>query len=118
MIFIDVHKRFKKLEFYSILKIFSYVLVVIGLLAALDIFFYLIGSEMRPLGEIYALISPDLVLETRPNSLMPVVVEGNEGLRFVLDLVASAVVLIGLGYFLIYMHCIYKTIKEDYTFSD
>ena len=113
MIFIDVHKRFKKLEFYSILKIFSYVLVVIGLLAALDIFFYLIGSEMRPLGEIYALISPDLVLETRPNSLMPVVVEGNRGLRFAVDLVTLVVEFIGIGYFLIYMHCIYKTIKED-----
>lgn len=118
MIFIDVHKRFKKLEFYSILKIFSYVIVVIGLLAALDIFFYLIGSEMRPLGEISALISPNLVLETRPNSLMPVVVEGNESLRFAVDLVAVVVGFIGLGYFLIYIHCIYKTIKEDYTFSD
>lgn len=117
MILLDAHKRFKKLEFYPILKIFSYVFVVIGLLLALDIFFLLIGSEMRPLGEIYALISPDLVLETRPNSLMSVAVEGNRGLSFVVDLVALVVGFIGLGYFLIYIHCIYKTIKEDYTFK-
>jgi hypothetical protein len=117
MILSDAHKRFKKLEFYSILKIFSYVFVVIGMLLALDIFFYLIGSEMRPLGEIYALISPDLVLETRPNSLYPVVVEGNRGLSLIIDSVVLVISFVGLGYFLIYMHCIYKTIKEDYTFK-
>ena len=41
MILSDAHKRFKKLEFYTILKIFSYVFVVIGMLLALDIFFLL-----------------------------------------------------------------------------
>ena len=74
VIFKDVHKRFKKLEMYSILKIFSYVFVIIGFLSALEIFYILIDSNLRPIGEIFAVILPEIVTETRSNSLYPVVV--------------------------------------------
>ena len=117
MILKDVHKRFKKLEMYSILKIFSYVLVLIGFLSALDLFYYFIGSDLRPIGEIFAAILPEIVTETRPNSLMPVVVSGNQGLWMVIVFFGSCFCFASLLMFLAYVNCFYKTLRDDYTFK-
>ena len=117
MIFKDVHKRFKKLEMYSILKIFSYVLVIVGFLSAQDIFFYIIGSDLRPIGEIFVVILPDIVTETRSNSLYPVVVEGNVGLSTVIMLFGSVLYFSSFVVFVTYLQCFYKTLRDDYTFK-
>ena len=117
MIFKDVHKRFKKLEMYSILKIFSYVLVIVGFLSAQEIFFYIIGSDLRPIGEIFAVILPDIVTETRSNSLYPVVVSGNEPLYFIIAFFGTCFCFSSLIMFLAYLNCFYKTLRNDYTFK-
>ena len=65
---------------YSILKIFSYALVIVGFLSAQEIFFYIIGSDLRPIGDIFEVILPEIVTETRSNSLYPVVLSGNQPL--------------------------------------
>ena len=117
MILLEVHKKFKKHEIYSMFKIFSYIFVIIGFLFSLELFFILIESKMRPLGEIFAIISPDLIAETRPNSLYPVVVAGNEHLFMIILLVFLVITFASLAFFLIYIHCFYKTLKEDYNFK-
>lgn len=116
MILKDVHQRFKKLEMYSILKIFSYILVVIGFLSALELFYYVIGSDLRPIGEIFDAILPEIVTETRSNSLMPVVVSGNQGLWMVIVFFGSCFCFASLLMFLAYVNCFYKTLRDDYTF--
>ena len=117
MILKDVHKRFKKLEMYSILKIFSYVLVMIGFLSALDLFYYFIGSDLRPIGEIFAAILPEIITETRSNSLMPIVVSGNKGLYMLIVFFGLGLCFASLIIFLAYVNCFYKTLKEDYIFK-
>ena len=117
MILKDVHQRFKKLEMYSILKIFSYALVIVGFLSAQEIFFYIIGSDLRPIGEIFAVILPDIVTETRSNSLYPVVVSGNETLYFIIVFFGTCFCFSSLLMFLAYVNCFYKTLRDDYTFK-
>ena len=117
MIFKDVHKRFKKLEMYSILKIFSYVFVIIGFFTALELFFYIIGSDLRPIGEIFAVILPDIVTETRSNSLYPVVVSGNQGLWAIIVFFGGWQCVASFIMFVAYLNCFYKTLRNDYTFK-
>ena len=117
MIFKDVHKRFKKLEMYSILKIFSYVLVIIGFLTALEIFYILIDSNLRPIGEIFAVILPEIVTETRSNSLYPVVVSGNQPLWIVIVFFGTCTCVSSFIMFVAYAQCFYKTLRDDYTFK-
>ena len=117
MILKDVHQRFKKLEMYSILKIFSYVLVVIGFLSTLELFYYIIGSDLRPIGEIFDAILPEIVTETTSNSLMPVVVSGNQGLWMIIVFFGSCFCFASLLMFLVYVNCFYKTLRDDYTFK-
>jgi hypothetical protein len=117
MIFKDVHKRFKKLEMYSILKIFSYVFVIIGFLSTLEIFYILIDSNLRPIGEIFNFILPEIITESRSNSLYPVVVEGNVGLNIIIMLFGMALCFSSLIMFLAYLNCFYKTLRNDYTFK-
>ena len=116
MILKDVHQRFKKLEMYSILKIFSYIMVVIGFLSALELFYYVIGSDLRPIGEIFDAILPEIVTETRSNSLMPVVVSGNQGLWVIIVFFGTGICFASLIMFLAYVNCFYKTLRDDYTF--
>ena len=117
MIFKDVHKRFKKLEMYSILKIFSYALVIVGFLSAQEIFFYIIGSDLRPIGEIFTVILPDIVTETRSNSLYPVVVSGNQGLWVIIVFFGMGLCFSSFIMFVAYVNCFYKTLRDDYTFK-
>ena len=117
MIFKDVHKRFKKLEMYSILKIFSYVLVIVGFLSAQEIFFYIIGSDLRPIGEIFAVILPEIVTETRSNSLYPVVVSGNQGLWMIIVFFGMGLCFSSFIMFVAYVNCFYKTLRDEYTFK-
>ena len=117
MILKDVHQRFKKLEIYSILKIFSYALVIVGFFSAQELFFYAIGSDLRPIGEIFAAILPEIVTETRSNSLMPVVVSGNQGLWMVIVFFGLCFCFASLLMFLAYVNCFYKTLRDEYTFK-
>ena len=117
MIFKDVHKRFKKLEMYSILKIFSYVLVIVGFLSALEIFYLLIDSNLRPIGEIFDIILPEIVTETRSNSLYPVVVSGNQPLYLIIAFFGTCFCFSSFIMFSAYVHCFYKTLRDDYTFK-
>ena len=112
MIFKDVHKRFKKLEMYSILKIFSYVFVIIGFLSALEIFYILIDSNLRPIGEIFAVILPDIITESRSNSLLPVVVEGNQGGYFIVMFFGMGLCWCSFIMFVAYLNCFYKTLRK------
>ena len=116
MILKDVHQRFKKSEIYSILKIYSYALVIVGFFSAQELFFYAIGSDLRPIGEIFAAILPEIVTETRSNSLMPVVVSGNQGLWMVVVFFGSCFCFASFLMFLAYVNCFYKTLRDDYTF--
>ena len=102
---------------YSILKIFSYALVIVGFLSAQEIFFYIIGSDLRPIGDIFEVILPEIVTETRSNSLYPVVVSGNQPLYFIIAFFGICFCFSSLIMFLAYVHCFYKTIREDYTFK-
>ena len=117
MIFKEVHKRFKKLEMYSILKIFSYLFVIIGFLSALEIFYILIDSNLRPIGEIFAVILPEIVTETRSNSLYPVVVSGNQGLWMIIVFFGMGICFSSFIMFVAYVNCFYKTLRDDYTFK-
>lgn len=117
MIFKDVHKRFKKLEMYSILKIFSYVFVIIGFLTVLEIFYILIDSNLRPIGEIFVAILPELVHETRSNSLYPVLVSGNQPLWFIIAFFGICTCFSSFIMFVAYVQCFYKTLREGYTFK-
>jgi len=117
MILKDVHQRFKKLEMYSILKIFSYVLVIVGFFSAQELFFYAIGYDLRPIGEIFDAILPEIVTETRSNSLMPVVVSGNQGLYVIIACLGIGLCFSSLIMFLAYVNCFYKTLRDDYTFK-
>ena len=116
MILKEVHKRFKKLEMYSILKIFSYVLVIIGFLSALEIFYYMIDSNLRPIGEIFDAILPEIVTETRSNSLYPVVVSGNQGLWMIIVFFGMGICFSSFIMFVAYVNCFYKTLRDNYTF--
>lgn len=111
MIFKEVHKRFKKLEMYSILKIFSYVFVIIGFLTALEFFYILIDSNYRPIGEIFAAILPEIVTETRSNSLYPVTVSGNRPLYFIIIFFGTCTCVSSFIMFMAYLSCIRKTLK-------
>ena len=111
VIFKEVHKRFKKLEMYSILKIFSYVFVIIGFLTALEIFYILIDSNLRPIGEIFAAILPEIVTETRSNSLYPVTVSGNRPLYFIIIFFGTCTCVSSFIMFMAYLSCIRKTLK-------
>ena len=93
MIFSEAHNKFKKQEIYSIFKIGSYIFVIIGFLTVLEFFFYFIGSDLRPIGEIYAALSTDIVTETRSNSLMPVVTEGSPKINMLILIVMMEYVL-------------------------
>ena len=117
MILKDVHKRFEKLEMYSILKIFSYVLVIIGFLTALEFFYYLIDSNLRPIGEIFDVILPEIVTEKRSNSLYPVVVSGNQGLWVLIVFFGMGICFSSFIMFVAYVQCFYKTLREGYTFK-
>ena len=117
MILKDVHQRFKKLEMYSILKIFSYALVIVGFLSAQEIFFYIIGSDLRPIGEIFAVILPEIVTETRSNSLYPVVVSGNQPLWVIIVFFGTCTCVSSFIMFVAYVQCFYKTLREGYTFK-
>jgi len=117
MIFKGVHNRFKKLEMYSILKIFSYVFVIIGFLTTLEIFFILIDSNLRPIGEIFAVILPEIVTETRSNSLYPVVVSGNQPLWVIIVFFGTCTCVSSFIMFVAYVQCFYKTLREGYTFK-
>ena len=117
MILKDVHQRFKKLEMYSILKIFSYLLVIIGFLTALELFFYVIGSDLRPIDEIFDVILPELVHETRRYSLYPVLVSGNQPLWFIIVFFGLGLCFASFIMFLAYVNCFYKTLRDDYTFK-
>ena len=117
MIFKGIHNRFKKLEMYSILKIFSYVFVIIGFLTTLEIFFILIDSNLRPIGEIFSVILPEIVTETKSNSLYPVVVSGNQTLWIIIVFFGTCTVVSSFIMFVAYVQCFYKTIREDYTFK-
>ena len=112
MIFKEVHKRFEKLEMYSILKIFSYLLVLIGFLSTLEFFFYFIGSDLRPIGEIFAVILPDIITESRSNSLLPVVVEGNQGGYFIVMFFGMGLCWCSFIMFAAYLNCFYKTLRK------
>ena len=102
---------------YSILKIFSYALVIIGFFYAQEIFFYIIGSDLRPIGEILAVILPDIVTETRSNSFYPVVVEGNQLAYVMIVFFGTGLCVSSLIVFLAYLQCFYKTLRENYTFK-
>ena len=111
MIFKDVHKRFKKLGMYSILKIFSYVFVIIGFLSALEIFYILIDSNLRPIGDIFAVILPEIVTETRSNSLYPVVVSGNQPLWVIIVFFGTCTCVCSFIMFVAYVQCFYNTLR-------
>jgi hypothetical protein len=112
MIFKEAHKRFKNLEMYSYLEKYSYLLVLIGFLFTLELFFYFMGSDLRPIGEIFAVILPDIITESRSNSLYPVVVEGNQGLYFIIMFFGMGLCGCSFIMFVAYLNCFYKTIQS------
>ena len=113
MIFSEAHNKFKKQEIYSIFKIGSYIFVIIGFLTVLEFFFYFIGSDLRPIGEIYAALSTDIVTETRSNSLMPVVTEGNPKINMFILIVMMGVCFGSFIMFVTYLSCLYKSLKGE-----
>ena len=79
----------------------------------LELFFYFIGSELRPIGEIYAALSTDIVTETRSNSLMPVVTEGSPKINMFILIVMIGVCFGSFIMLVTYLSCLYKSFKGE-----
>jgi hypothetical protein len=52
---------------------YNFIFILWGFFSILELICYSFNIEFRPIGEIFAYISPDIITQSRPNSLYPVV---------------------------------------------
>ena len=52
---------------------YNFIFILWGFFSILELFCYSFNIEFRLIGEIFAYISPDIITQSRPNSLYPVV---------------------------------------------
>ena len=111
MILNTIHERFKDEAIYSICKSGSYILVVIGFLATLELVSYFFGVDVKPISAISNFILTDIVSETNSNSLMPVAIEGSPLLNMVIMIGVVSICFVSLLLFATYLSCIRKTLR-------
>ena len=111
MILNTIHERFKNETIYSICKSGSYILVVIGFLATLELVSYFFGVDVRPISAISNLILTDIVSETNSNSLMPVAIEGSPILNMLIMFGVLSVCFVSVLLFATYLSCLIKSLR-------
>jgi hypothetical protein len=52
---------------------YNFIFILWGFLTLLEFFYIFLDMKYRPIGEIFAYVSPEIITQSQPNSLYPVI---------------------------------------------
>ena len=90
---------------------YNFIFLLWGLLTLLELFYIFLDMKYRPIGEIFAYISPDIVTRSDPKSLYPIV-ESSKSSQIIYMLIMSCFLLMSFYSALLFLYFLVKVYKK------
>jgi hypothetical protein len=90
---------------------YNFIFLFWGFLTLLELLYIFLDMKYRPLGEIFAYVSPDIVTRSDPKSLYPIV-ESSESSQIIYMLILSCFLLMSFYSTLLFLYFLIKIYKK------
>ena len=90
---------------------YNFIFLLWGFLTLLELFYIFLDMKYRPIGEIFAYISPDIVTRSDPKSLYPIV-ESSKSSQIIYMLIMSCFLLMSFYSALLFLYFLVKVYKK------
>ena len=95
----------------GIITKYNFIFLLWGFLTLLELVYIFLDMKYRPLGEIFAYISPDIVTRSDPKSLYPIV-ESSRSSLIIYMLIMSCFLLMSIYSTLLFLYFLFKVYKK------
>lgn len=90
---------------------YNFIFLLWGFLTLLELLYVFLDMKYRPLGEIFAYVSPDIVNRSDPKSLYPII-ESSESSQIIYMLILSCFLLMSFYSTLLFLYFLVKVYKK------
>ncbi len=90
---------------------YNFIFLLWGFLTLLEFSYYFLDMKYRPIGEIFAYVSPDILTRSDPKSLYPIV-ESSRSSLIIYMLIMSCFLLISIYSTLLFLYFLFKVYKK------
>lgn len=90
---------------------YNFIFLLWGFLTLLELFYIFLDMKYRPIGEIFAYISPDIVTRSDPKSLYPII-ESSKSSQIIYMLIMSCFLLMSFYSTLLFLYFLVKVYKK------
>jgi hypothetical protein len=90
---------------------YNFIFLLWGFLTLLELLYFFLDMKYRPLGEIFAYVSPDIVTRSDPKSLYPIV-ESSQSSQIIYMLILSCFLLMSFYSTLLFLYFLIKIYKK------
>ena len=91
----------------------NFIFLLWGFLTLLELFYVFLDMKYRPIGEIFAYISPDIVTRSDPKSLYHIV-ESSKSSQIIYMLIMSCFLLMSFYSTLLFLYFLVKVYKKNF----
>ena len=92
---------------------YNFIFLLWGFLTLLELFYVFLDMKYRPIGEIFAYISPDIVTRSDPKSLYHIV-ESSKSSQIIYMLIMSCFLLMSFYSTLLFLYFLVKVYKKNF----